>query len=249
MAVAVGVGVRVAVAIAVGVGVRVGLQRKELGFFSQYVGVGVGVGVGVLVGNLTQYQYGSCASMQSSKVVQGLRGSSHCPLTPPSSSSAAPDGPPPSGGACAITALTAMATPAIAAPHTSTMRCMSFLRNEISLLENEKRSHVHDVVVVSRPRAEVKVDISRCFVGVMLGDRNSAGAAVRRHGRQWGSRGGWLYGKRGGAWAKPLHSTGCVFVCGAVGLYGVAAARRGYAPVGAAFAVGRPAFGQQEWSI
>ena len=183
VAVAVGVGVRVAVAVAVGVGARVGLQRKELGFFSQYVGVGVGVGVGVLVGNLTQYQYGSCASMQSSKVVQGLRGFSHCPLTPPSSSSAAPDGPPPSGGDCAITALTAIATPANATPHTSTMRCMSFLRNEISLLENEKRSHVHDVVVVSRPRAEVKVDISRCFVGVMLGDRNSAGAAVRRHRR------------------------------------------------------------------
>ena len=169
VAVAVGVGVRVAVAVAVGVGARVGLQRKELGFFSQYVGVGVGVGVGVLVGNLTQYQYGSCASMQSSKVVQGLRGSSHCPLTPPSSSSAAPEGPPPSGGDCAITALTAMATPAIAAPHTSTTRCMSFLRNEISLLENEKRSQVHDSVVVSRPHTECQIILFRYVGSAMLG--------------------------------------------------------------------------------
>ena len=171
VAVAVGVGVRVAVAVAVGVGARVGLQRKDLGYFSQYVGVGVGVGVGVevLLGSLAQYKYGSPASMQSSKVVQGLRGFSHCPLTPPSSSSAAPEGPPPSGGDCAITALTANATPAIAAPHTSTMRCMSFLRNEISLLENEKRSQVHDSVVVSRPHTECQIILFRYVGSAMLG--------------------------------------------------------------------------------
>ena len=50
---------------------------------------------------------------------------------------------------------------------------MSLLRNERYLVENEKWSHVHDSVVVSRHRAEVKVDISRCFVGVMFGDGNS----------------------------------------------------------------------------
>ena len=116
-----------------------------------------------------------------------------------------------------------------------------------SLVENETRSHVHDASVLSRPHAEINVDTSRSFVGVMLGDRNSTRAAAAR---RRSPRGGRLYGKRGGAWAEPLHSTGCVFVCGAVGRYGVAAAAgRGYAPVGAAFAGGRPAFGQQEWGI
>ena len=113
----IGVGVGV---IGVGVGV-IGVGVGVIG-----VAVGVGVDVGVAVGGNINSQYSGRNPLktQSQYVLPNV-----CPVTP-SSSSTAPDGPPPSGGDCAMTALTTMNTQKKAAPQTSAMRCMSFLRIE-----------------------------------------------------------------------------------------------------------------------